>query len=186
MLGWQLMALHSARVSGLNVPDATLELAGSYLDTVQSAGGAKYAYRRGTAPNAAMCAEGLLCRMYTGWGKENPALEEGLDLLLKHNKPREDKQNIYYWYYGTQVAHHMGGEQWTEWNMRMRNLLVDSQINGGRFAGAWRPQPKQGDHCNGNDWIYTTSLAICCLEVYYRHAPLFRQIDLEEESLASP
>jgi len=24
-----------------------------------------------------------------------------------------------------------------------------------------------------------TSLAVCCLEVYYRHLPIFRQIDLD-------
>ena len=186
VLGWQLMALHSARVSGLMVPDATVELAGNYLDTVQSAGGAKYAYRRGTGPNAAMCAEGLLCRMYSGWTKDNPALEQGMELLLKDHKPRADRRNIYYWYYGTQVAHHIGGEPWEEWNNRMRGLLVESQIDSGRFAGAWRPNPGGGDHSRGDDWIYTTSLATCCLEVYYRHAPLFRQIELEDEALASP
>ena len=27
--------------------------------------------------------------------------------------------------------------------------------------------------------LYMTSLAICCLEVYYRHLPLFRQIELQ-------
>ena len=186
VLGWQLMALHSARVSGLDVPDATVELAGNYLDSVQSAGGAKYAYRRGTAPNAAMCAEGLLCRMYTGWTKENPALEDGMDLLLKDHMPQGNRQNIYYWYYGTQVAHHMGGTQWEAWNTRMRALLVDAQVDSGRFAGAWRPQSGSGDHSQGNDWIYTTSLATCCLEVYYRHAPLFRQIELDEEALVAP
>jgi len=183
VLGWQLMALHSARVSGLNVPDATLELAGNYLDSVQSVGGARYSYRRGTSPNAAMTAEGLLCRMYTGWTKRNPALEKGLGILLDKHRPHVDEPNIYYWYYGTQVAHHMGGEQWRQWNLRMRDILVQSQVDSGRFAGAWRPK---GPHTKGNDWIYMTSLATCCLEVYYRHAPLFRQIELEEEALATP
>ncbi len=40
VLGWQLMALHSARAGGLNVPETTMQLASNYLDTVQSDAGA--------------------------------------------------------------------------------------------------------------------------------------------------
>ncbi len=126
-----------------------------------------------------MSAEGLLCRMYTGWDKSNPALESGLQFLLNESPPRKDNSNMYYWYYGTQVAHHIGGEQWDEWNKRMREILVQTQIREGKFAGAWRPD--QRSHAQGNDWVYMTALATCCLEVYYRHAPLFRQIDLEKK-----
>lgn len=182
VLGWQLMALHSARVSGLDVPETTVELAGQFLDTVQSDGGAKYAYIRGRPPSDAMTAEGLLCRMYTGWTKRNPALEKGLDFLMDEHMPHIDRPNIYYWYYGTQVAHHIGGRPWQRWNMRMRDVLVSSQDKEGRDAGSWAPR---GGHASRGGRIYMTSLATCSLEVYYRHTPLFRQIELDEDSSGS-
>lgn len=181
VLGWQLMALHSAKVSGLNVPPTTMELAGSYLDSVQDDGGATYCYRRGTAPNDAISAEGLLCRMYTGWSKRNPALNNGLTLLMQNHMPRSEAPNIYYWYYGTQVAHHMGGREWERWNLTMRDILTDTQIREGPNAGAWEPQ---GPHAAAGGHIYMTSLACCSLEVYYRHAPIFRQLELEKDAEA--
>jgi hypothetical protein len=182
VVGWQLMALHSAKVSGLNVPPTTVELAGNYLDSVQSDGGSKYCYRRGTAPNDAITAEGLLCRMYTGWTKQNVALENGLRFLMKDHMPRRDAPNIYYWYYGTQVAHHMGGREWERWNLNMRDILVDTQIREGPNAGAWEPQ---GPHAGAGGHIYMTSLATCSLEVYYRHAPIFRQLELDPAAEAA-
>jgi hypothetical protein len=182
VLGWQLMALHSAKVSGLNVPPTTMELAGNYLDTVQSDGGATYCYRRGTAPNDAISAEGLLCRMYTGWTKRNAALGNGMTLLMQNHMPRREAPNIYYWYYGTQVAHHMGGREWERWNLTMRDILTDTQIREGPNAGAWEPQ---GPHASSGGHLYMTSLACCSLEVYYRHAPIFRQLELEQTAEAA-
>ena len=45
----------------------------------------------------------------------------------------------------------------------------------GRDAGSWDPD---GPHASTGGRLYVTSLAVCTLEVYYRHAPIFRQIDL--------
>lgn len=177
VLGWQLMALHSARVAGLNVPDTTLELAGQFLDTVQSHSGARYKYQRARDPSETMTAEGLLCRIYTGWTKRNPGLSDGLDWLMTDHMPNKRSQNIYYWYYGTQVAHHLGGKQWTRWNMNMRDILVESQEREGPNAGSWRPA---GGHASSGGRVYVTSLAACSLEVYYRHTPIFRKIELDE------
>jgi hypothetical protein len=179
VLGWQLMALYSARAAKLNVPESTMELAGQFLDSVQDQGGALYSYTRGPAPSPPMTAEGLLCRMYTGWTKRNPALGNGLDHLMTHHMPHIDRPDIYYWYYGTQVAHHMGGQQWTRWNLTMRDVLVNTQEDAGPHAGSWAPR---GPHAERGGRIYMTSLATCSLEVYYRHVPLFKQIDLERES----
>jgi uncharacterized protein YfaS (alpha-2-macroglobulin family) len=59
VLGWQLMALQSARAAGLNVPPETLELADQYLDSVQHNGGARYSYIRGQNPTHVMTAEAI-------------------------------------------------------------------------------------------------------------------------------
>ena len=174
VLGWQLMALQSARAAGLDVPTETLMLANDYLDSVQSRGGSRYSYQGRSGPTHAMTAEALLCRVYLGWKEDSSALNNGIQFLLDQ-PPDRDKPNYYYWYYATQTMHHVGGRAWAEWNSRMRDVLVSRQAVRGHEAGSWTPH---GGHSHQGGRVYVTSLAICCLEVYYRHAPIFRQINL--------
>ena len=176
VLGWQVMALQSARAAQLNVPPLTVELANQYLDAAQQEGGSQYAYQPGGPATHVMTAEGLLCRMYLGWNLQNPSLRPGVTYLLDHHPPQQDRPEFYYWYYATQVMHHAGGSQWEQWNLRMRQALIQSQETRGHQAGSWAPR---GVHAEGGGRIYTTSLAACTLEVYYRHAPIFRQIKLD-------
>ncbi len=167
------MAVQSARAAGLDVPDHTLQLARQYLDLVAYDDGATYAYQQGGGPTPTMTAEGLLCRMYLGWQRHEPGLEAGVAYLMDR-LPAPRRADYYYWYYATQVVHHVGGRQWQRWNRTIRNLLVDTQRTRGQDAGSW---PARGQHNAGE--LYSTSLAVCTLEVYYRHAPIFRRMVLE-------
>ena len=176
VLGWQLMALQSALSAGLSVPDETLENAGRFLDSVQRDGGTTYAYLPHDRASPPMTAEALLCRVYLGWKRNHPALRDGVTRLLKDDPPSDKRPNIYYWYYATQTLHHFGGAPWREWNLHMRDVLVSSQETRGHEAGSWTPV---GPLTSQGGRIYMTSLAVCCLEVYYRHLPIFRQVDLE-------
>ncbi len=175
VLGWQLMALQSGRAAGLHVPQETLDLADQFLEMVQSDEGAFYAYQPGHPPTHVMTAEGLLCRMYLGWKREEPGLVRGARALVDEYPPQGEAPDYYYWYYATQTLHHLGGPLWERWNRQMRQVLVDLQWTQGRHAGSWDPR---GPHAATGGRIYVTSLAICSLEIYYRHAPIFRQIDL--------
>lgn len=177
VVGWQLMALQSARAANLTVPDETLAMAEVYLDSVGQKDGALYGYQRGHTPTPAMTAEALLCRMYLGWKKNNPHLGRGIRWLVDEHLPRESTPNIYYLYYGTQTLHHFGGEDWDKWNAQMRDILVRSQETGGHVAGSWAPRDQ---HAYAGGRIYQTSLSICSLEVYYRHLPIFKQLELQE------
>jgi len=180
VVGWQLMALQSGRMAGLEVPSETLELADQYLDTVAHNDGALYSYQRQggeSRPTPTMTAEGLLCRMYLGWRKDTPGLERGVEWLAQDHLPNRRETNIYYWYYGTQVFHHYGGEPWEKWNRRMRDILVETQVAQGPHAGSWNPEGDRWGSAGGR--IFVTSLSVCSLEVYYRHAPLYRQIKLD-------
>jgi hypothetical protein len=56
-----------------------------------------------------MTAEALLCRQYLGWDRNDPRMLEGARLLLNHPVDYDDDENVYYWYYATQMLHHMGG-----------------------------------------------------------------------------
>ena len=177
VVGWQLMALQSARTAGLTVPEHVLENGGHFLDSVQHSEGAQYYYMAPRKnPSETMTAEGLLSRMYLGWTKEDPGLVSGVDFLAENHLPQSGKPNIYYWYYGTQVMHHMGGENWDKWNKQMREILVRQQNKQGTKAGSWS---FRSPHSQSGGDIYTTALATCTLEIYYRHAPLFKRIDLD-------
>jgi hypothetical protein len=57
----------------------------------------------------------------------------------------------------------------------MREILVNSQETQGHQAGSWTPKDRH-DKTGGR--LYVTALATCILEVYYRHLPIFRQIEL--------
>ncbi len=176
VVGWQLMAMQSARAAKLHVPAESFELSSHFLDSVQRRDGAVYGYQPGHQPTPAMTAEALLCRIYLGWTKSDPPLMEGVRWLLDEHPPAADRPNVYYWYYGTQALHHVGGAEWERWNFLMRDALVSTQETRGAAAGSWDPR---GEHAAAGGRLYMTSLAVCTLEVYYRHLPIFRQIDVK-------
>ncbi len=178
VVGWQLMALRSGKLAQLDVPPEVFEKANAFLDSVQGrndAYGGRYSYMPRNRATHVMTAEALLCRQYAGWDRDHPGLVDGCGWLLRDHLPTTNRRrtNMYYWYYATQVMHHMGGDYWDRWNAHMRNTLVDLQETGGHQAGSWTPG---GSHDNAGGRLYMTALAVCTLEVYYRHLPLYRKV----------
>lgn len=169
--GWFVMALQSAMMAGLEVPSPNLDNISKFLDAAQHNDGAQYAYKVGQASTLPMTAEGLLCRQYLGWKHEDPRLRAGVALLLGTPIDYSD-QNVYYWYYATQVVHHMGGQEWEQWNSVMRNALPNAQTKTGAEAGSWAPSSDRWGANGGR--LYVTCLSIYMLEVYYRHLPIYK------------
>jgi hypothetical protein len=114
-----------------------------------------------------------LCLQYLGARRDDPRLRAGTDYLLKH-LPRPGAETSYYWYHATQVMYHMGGKHWKAWNDRMRDLLVSTQETKGTPAGSWKPAD-QRETPGGR--VYATALRLLMLEVYYRHLPLYQQLE---------
>jgi len=182
--GWFMMALKSAEMSYVPVPPATLERLVGFVDRVAVDKGARYGYRSENPENPAapvtdaVSAEGLLCRQYSGWKRDDPRLVSGVELLLE-GSPIEfkDQTNAYAWYYITQVVHNMGGTAWDRWNGRMKEALPAAQKKSGRDAGSWDPI---GDRWGGfGGRLYMTCFCTYMLEVYYRHLPLYDAVNLE-------
>jgi hypothetical protein len=175
--GWYLMALKSGEMAGLPVPAAAYEKLSGFLNAVFVSDDLGYGYQ--INPNQkffdfrpALTAEGLLCRQYLGWRRDDPRLAAGVELLQREAPIDFDyrKKNVYAWYYATQVCHHMGGDVWTRWNRRMQEQLLGEQVQAGRERGSWDPANDQWGHVGGR--LYMTTLCACMLEVYYRHLPL--------------
>lgn len=172
--GWQIMAIKSAHLAGLDVPELAMKKAQRYLDGCVSATDEGYGYV-GVGSTPTMTAVGLLCRQYLqNWGPQNLRLIKAVDLHLKPNPPGQKKE-IYYYYYATQVMHHFGGEAWTTWNKKMRDLLVNTQDDTPESPqrGSWS---SAGDvHGSSGGRLMITSLNLLTLEVYYRHLPLYQR-----------
>lgn len=171
--GWVVMALQSARMAGLVVPTPTLDRVSKFLDSVSHEYGSLYGYQEESPVKPSMTAEGLLCRQYLGWAQDDGRLITGADYLLDH-LPRWDKgsRDAYYWYYATQVCHHMEGRHWRTWNNVMRDVIPRHQVKEGRERGSWDPAGFVWDHEGGR--LFITCLNTYMLEVYYRHLPIYQ------------
>jgi hypothetical protein len=176
--GFQIQALRSAQLSGLEVPDETIDVAKIFLDRLASHDGSRYGYTQagvnelagiegGCAGMPSTTAIGLLCRMYTGWDRYHPAMHEGIRYLSRTGPSLVD---MYYNYYATVVMRHWGGEEWKQWNAATRDFITGRQARHGHEAGSWAPFGAWGKQ--GGRLMDT---AFCCmtLEVYYRYMPLY-------------
>lgn len=170
--GWFVMALESGRAAGLEVDISVLMKVNDYLDTAASYDGAGYGYQARTQPSPAMTAEGLLCRQYISWKRDHQPLVLGIQALLSDAPFDLADRDVYYWYYATQVLHHYGGSPWRQWNEVMREELPAAQVTSGKEDGSWAPQLDRWGRNSGR--LYTTCLSLYCLEVYYRHMPLYK------------
>ena len=127
-----------------------------------------------------MTAEGLLMRQYLGAGRSDPALMAGAN-YLKQRLPRLEERDSYHWYYATQVMFHMQGDYWSEWNAKIRDLLVDTQDKSVGLSGSWSPvSPTKSKWGEAGGRHYLTCLNLLMLEVYYRHLPLYIDVKVED------
>lgn len=172
--GWFVMALQSARMAKLDVPEDTLKKVSGYLDKAQAEYGGRYGYMPGAEPTLAMTAEGLLCRQYLGWKHDDPRLIEGVTYLAGNPIKYGETDDVYYWYYATQVMHHMEGKYWKGWNEVMRQLIPERQVKQGPEEGSWNPDSYKWGKQGGR--LFVTCLNTFMLEVYYRHLPMYANL----------
>ncbi|MBQ9874851.1 MAG: hypothetical protein IJM30_10335 [Thermoguttaceae bacterium] len=178
--GWQIMALKSGQMAGLNIQPETVFAARNFLrDIVGYEDGTHYGYTGAAPGSLATDSIGLLCRLYMDWGIEDDRIIKGSKALFdsgpKLNTP-------YYTYYAMQLMYNVGGEQWTKWNARVRDDLIKTQCQDGHERGSWYPD-SPGGHCASGGRLYVTSLNCMCLEVYYRHMPLYQKINRDDNFL---
>jgi len=179
-LGWQLMALKSAELAGVPIPDQCRRGALRYLDSVSSGQyGGLAAYRPVEQATRPMTAEALVCRVFLGVNPSHAAFTEAGDFLLAE-LPGDAKPNLYYWYYATLGMYHLQGVHWDQWNSALQKTLVSSQQKKGPLAGSWDPDTVWGGY---GGRVYSTALATLCLEVYYRFLPLYLEASVPRHPL---
>ncbi len=179
VFGWQMFALRSARLAGLDVSRNVIKGCAHYLDLASTdKSKTTYSYLPGGMPTPTMTAEALLCRQYLGWPRDYPAMVNGVAGVWS-DLQASDERNIYYWYYATQLLHNMQNKNWKQWNVRVRDGLIGMQVvSKGCDHGSWSPMLPQPDRWGTKGGrLFQTSLSILTLEVYYRFLPLYRNED---------
>ena len=168
-LGWQLMALKSAELAGLPIPDKSRQGMLRFLANVSSDGLAKYRPLPREQFTRSMTAEALVCRQFLGLSRNDPASNKAGDYVLGE-LPGAGRANFYYWYYATLGMFQLQGKYWERWKDALEPTLISSQRGDGDLAGSWDPDDVWGSH---GGRVYTTALGALCLEVYYRFLPLY-------------
>ena len=171
--GWQVLALHSAQLGGVQVPEKTFDQMKAFLESCSSGvGGGLASYRPKQRPSATMTAEALLCRYFLHQHVSEAALIQAKK-MISHEIPNQQHVNMYYWYYGTQAMYHAGGLEWDNWNEAMKETLLPTQIRTGSDAGSWEPNGMWGGY---GGRVYSTATAALNLEVYYRYLPVYSEL----------
>jgi hypothetical protein len=167
---WQMCALKSGQLSGLNVGKNTFPAVGKWAESKQ------FSYQPGVKPSPNVMAEGLLWRQFQGAPRDGKAVDDGVQYILLH-EPDEAHPDVSYWFIATQYMHLFQSThsvEWQVWSSRIREILAKSQnVNEEKCAyGSWDPsndvQGKEGGR------LAETALAALTLEVYYRYLGLFK------------
>lgn len=194
--GWGLMALNTARMAGIDVPADAFGRVSVFLDRVAAKDGALYKYLPSDPPgkaSPAMTACGLLGRQWLGWSRNDPAMMEGVEWLLRPEFVPEwsgGRRNVYEWYYVGQTLHNLGGDRFKKWFENVQTLIVDNQKRRGSrkaptdVAGSWSPTEPSGsneEYANKAGRLYMTAMCLLVLETPVRHAPLYEESETAPE-----
>ena len=167
--GWQVMALKSAGMAGIPIPDSTRAGMIAFLNRCALGRHDGLAcYQPGRPAARAMTAESLVCRYFLKLEPDDDLKNEATHFILGE-LPQAGKPNLYYWYYGTLAMYQVQGPAWSKWNQAMQRRLIAIQRADGPYAGSWDPDTVWGSY---GGRVYSTALGALCLEVYYRYLPL--------------
>ena len=183
---WQVMALESARLGGIAVPERAFEDARSFLLGSWDArrGFTRYSHdpsrlRSGYPTLPASTPAGLFALTLLGEEASDPRFEGMVEFTISrvprtYRMQSEDafvsqgSGNLYFWYYGSLALMRCGGSSWRLWNEAMKEVLLESQEDN----GSWRPRSVYSRDYAGDtdsDRVYSTAMCVLILEVYYRY-----------------
>lgn len=170
--GWQVMALKSASLAGIEIPQATQSAMRRFLNnSMRGQHRGLAGYRGSDGASRTMTAEALVCHVFLDVPKNDAQVNEAAQLIMGE-LPNNGKANLYYWYYATLALHQVQSKPWQQWNTALKQQLLTRQRDSGRLAGSWDPDTVWGTY---GGRVYSTAMAALCLEVYYRYLPLYKE-----------
>lgn len=162
----QVMALRSAKSSGIHVPDATLTRAVEYINRCYDAKSGGFTYQPGSrAPGFARTAAGVCVLQLTG-GYDAKEIPRSIE-YMKSNL--NTQQHFWYGhYYACHAMHQVGGKDWEEYYTKMRDLLLKAQNGDGSWTSPGESEGRVGP-------IYQSSIAVIVLSVPENYLPIFQR-----------
>jgi len=179
--GWVIMGLKSAKNAGIEVPDEVFTKATQYLWRMYSPQGGFGYSSPATTPSTS--AAGALCMQFMGRGAEHRLKAVYENLVGTNVGWNEEKGNwlLYQWYYTTQAMFQAADPYWPVWNKKFRDQYVKNQAKDGH----WDAPPNSGNNEKKFAPVYSTTLAILTLEVYYRYLPMYQILEQQKAAPAA-
>ncbi len=188
--GWMVMALKSAKMSGLIIDEAAMQNAMNWVTEMTDPATGKTGYiDMGGLPSRltelmtkfpaekseSMTAVGMLVRIFAEHSaEEDPMISKGADLCIARPPTWETTGEIdyYYWYYATLAMFQVGGPRWEKWNAALKTAVIDHQRNvkGECEFGSW---DGMDPWCKAGGRVYATAINCLTMEVYYRYPKVF-------------
>lgn len=183
---WQVMALESARLGGLVVPDAAFEAAHRFLagSFDRRRGWVRYSHDpdrlRSSVPTLPGSTPAALFALSLLGEDLNAEAWTPLRAFVSERAPRRYRMrsedgflergdgNLYFWYYGTLAQFRAGGDAWKRWNVAMQETLLAAQEPEGSWAVSSIYARDYARDTN-EERIYSTAMCVLTLEVYYRY-----------------
>ncbi len=182
---WQIMALESARLGGLEVPDRAFADARTFIRNAHQpdSGAVLYAHdperlrtQYWTLPGSTPA--GLFALSLLGEDIAKSRYGSSIRYITERSPSSyrrgsqiefvtEATGNVYFWYYGSLALFRHGGREWSRWNERLQDTLLPAQ----QADGSWRPVSHYADYAGdtSSERSYTTAMCVLTLEVYYRY-----------------
>ncbi|MHC5209445.1 MAG: prenyltransferase/squalene oxidase repeat-containing protein [Planctomycetota bacterium] len=189
--GWAIMAMTSARDSGLHVDAVALEDALLFLDemtdpvtgvTGYTSRGGRPARMEGVMTerwphdeSESMTGVAVLCRIFADETLQRPGARELVDkgaAVISRVKPlwsddRPGRRDYYSWYYGSYALYQVGGKPWRDWEVTLVPAIANQQRNEGEQLGSWDPQHDPWGGEGGR--VYSTAILALTMEVFSRY-----------------
>jgi hypothetical protein len=164
----QCVALRAAMNARLSVPEETVTRAVRYVKAC-AVPGHGFAYQPGQGPREPVTAAGCLSLQLLG-AFDDPAVKDGLELILKTTYGPRIQHFYYFNYYAMQAMYQAGGEAWSQWHPVARRWLLENQNEDGSFPGYAEQQYNATEAAT-----YSSAMALIALEVYMHYLPAYQR-----------
>ncbi len=181
---WQIMALKSAQIGGIEFPDRALDDAKDFLWRMFDRRRGYVLYSKdpsrlnsGWRTLPASTPAAAFCLMLLG-ERVDTRIEDALEYVVDRRPSRYRQYstdqfvkrgagNVYFWYYSSLATLLAGGDVWDEWNTALKEVVLPAQNQDGSFS----PIGAYAQYANDTrrDRSYTTAMIVLSLEVYYRY-----------------
>ncbi len=193
--GWCVMALESAQLGDIPVPESALAGALAYVESATDERGQVGYLSRADAGckvvamgknedyhnHPTMTAIGMLVRRFADPGSRDPEIERGAKHLVSDLPVWGEKHlsaDFVYWYWASLALFQSDGpgsdgqkKYWKAWTAALPKALLPRQEAGRSCdAGSWDPVDRWGFE---GGRAYATALNVLSLEIYYRYASVF-------------